>query len=275
MLPSSIVMDAGKTIETHWGRIGCSTRGSGGVPLLFLHGVGSDRSAWDAQLQRFGKERLAVAIDMPGYGDSEAGHGSREGREDFARAALAVLDALGAETAHVCGLSLGGVIALALQALAPGRIASLTLADSFARHPEGETIYERSLAGARDVGMAGLADSRADALLAQPADPAVRKAVIQTMSRIDPAAYARAAEAVWLADQRREAAAVRCPTMILCGSEDRITPPALSEELKTLIPHAGLVEIVGAGHLPNLEQPAIFDRVLAAFLADAERQGAA
>ncbi|UUR07034.1 alpha/beta fold hydrolase [Sphingomonas glaciei] len=258
-------------IETSWGRVGCSTRGSGGVPLLFLHGVGSDRSAWDRQLDPFGEERLAIAIDMPGYGHSDAGHREFEGRQDFAASALAVLDALGQEQAHVCGLSLGGVIALAMAGQAPDRLASLVLADSFAGHPEGPAILGRSLAGAEQLGMARLADSRADALLAQPPDPAVRREVVDTMSRIDPAAYARAAEAVWLADQRGEAAGVSCPTLILYGSEDRITPPALSEELKSLIPHAGLIEITGAGHLPNLEQPAIFNRVLAGFLADAER----
>jgi pimeloyl-ACP methyl ester carboxylesterase len=77
---------------------------------------------------------------------------------------------------------------------------------------------------------------------------------------------------VWLADQRAEAAAVASPTLILYGSADRITPPALSEELKLLIPHAALVEIMAAGHLPNLEQPGIFNRVLAAFLSDVERK---
>jgi 3-oxoadipate enol-lactonase len=260
-----------QSIDTSWGRVGCSVRGSGGVPLLFLHGVGSDRTAWDGQLKAFGKERMAIAIDMPGYGDSEAGHGDVDGREDFARCALAVLDKLGAERAHVCGLSLGGVIALKIAALAPQRLASLMLADSFARHPEGPAILQRSLEGAAALGMDGLAANRADALLAQPAEPGVRRTVIDTMSRIDPAAYARAAEAVWLADQRREAAEVSCPALILYGSEDRITPPALSEELKALIPHAGLIEIAGAGHLPNLEQPSIFNRVLAAFLADVER----
>ena len=257
-----------QSIETSWGRVGCTIRGSGGVPLLFLHGVGSDRTAWDGQVERFGAERQAIAIDMPGYGDSEGGQG--DPRSDFAAAALAVLDGLKVPKAHVCGLSLGGVIALAMHALAPKRIASLVLADTFACHPEGQAIFDRSLAGATDVGMAGLADSRADALLAQPADPAVRKAVVEMMSRIDPAAYARAADAVWLADQRREAAAVSCPTLILYGSQDRITPPALSEELKQLISHAGLIEITGAGHLPNLEQPVTFDRVLAGFLAGLE-----
>lgn len=259
-----------QSVETSWGRVGCSVHGEGGVPLLFLHGVGSDRSAWDGQLEVFGQDRMAVAIDLPGYGGSDRG-GEGEGRADFARAGLAALDALEIERAHVCGLSLGGVIALALHALAPERVASLILADSFAHHPEGRAVLDRSLEGAATLGMAGLANGRADALLAHPADPAVRRGVIETMSRIDPAAYARAAEAVWLADMRREAAAVSCPALILCGSEDRITPPALSEELKRLIPHAGLIEIAGAGHLPNLERPAIFNRVLAAVLSDLER----
>lgn len=267
MLPSIRRMEA---IETDWGRIGCSVRGNGGIPLLFLHGVGSDRTAWHGQLERFGQERMAIAIDMPGYGDSEYGPSEVEGRTEFARAALAVLDALGLQRAHVCGLSLGGVIALAMVSLAPERVASLVLADTFARHPDGAAILERSLAGAKTLGMAGLADSRADVLLAEPTDPQVRRAVIATMTRIDPAAYARAAEAVWLADQRAAAGAVGCPTLILCGSEDRVTPPGLSEELKTLIPHAALVEIAGAGHLPNLEKPAVFDRVLAAFLSEVE-----
>lgn len=257
------------SIETARGRIGCSQQGHGGVPLLFLHGVGSDRGAWDAQLAAFGEERLTLALDMPGYGESEA----RVGDEGFAEAALALLDALGIARAHVCGLSLGGVVAIALAARAPGRVHGLVLADTFAVHPEGRAILDRSLAGVEALGMAGLADSRVDALLAQPADPAVRRAVVETMARIDPSAYARAARVVWLADQRKEAAAISHPTLIVHGSEDRITPPALSEELKQLIPHAGLIEIAGAGHLPNLEQPSIFNRVLAAFLAEVEGEG--
>lgn len=261
-----------ESISTAWGRVGCSVRGTGGVPLLFLHGVGSDRSAWDGQLEAFGAERMAIAMDMPGYGGSDPVRGGGEGRLEFARAALALLDALEVRQAHVCGLSLGGVIALAMAAMAPERIASLVLADTFARHPEGAAILERSLAGAQALGMRGLAESRADALLAQPADPDVRREVVETMARIDPAAYALAAEAVWLADQRREAAAAAAPALILYGFEDRITPPALSEELKLLIPHAGLIEIIAAGHLPNLEQPAIFNRVLSAFLSDLDRK---
>lgn len=257
-------------LSTSLGPIGVEQRGAGGTPLLFLHGVGSDRHAWDRQLDRFGADRLTLAIDYPGYGDSAFIPGAT--RDTFAEAALAVLDALGIARAHVCGLSLGGVVAIAMAARAPGRIASLILADTFARHPEGLAIHDRSLAGAEQLGMAGLANARADALLAQPADPAIRAEVVATMSAIDPAAYRLAAAAVWLADQTKAAAAIRQPTLILCGSEDKITPPLLSEELKTLIPHAGLVEIAGAGHLPNLERSAVFDRVVAAFLAEMDEK---
>ena len=115
-----------ESIETSWGRVGCTIRGSGGVPLLFLHGVGSDRTAWNGQVERFAAERMAIAVDMPGYGDSQVGSG--DPRSDFAAAALAVLDALEVPQAHVCGLSLGGVIALAMHARAPERIASLAAA---------------------------------------------------------------------------------------------------------------------------------------------------
>lgn len=252
-------------VTTSFGLIGVEERGRGGVPLVLLHGVGSDKSAWGPQLAHFGAERRTLAFDYPGYGESTFRADAT--RDTFAAAILAAMDALAIDRAHIAGLSLGGVVALAMHAAAPDRCASLILADSFAVHPEGRAIYDRSLAAARELGMRGLAEARVDALLAQPADAALRAEVIATMSRIAPEAYERGAEAVWLADQRERAAAIGCSTLILCGTEDRITPPALSEALKDLVPHAAYVEIAGAGHLSNLESPAVFNRVIDAFLA--------
>ena len=255
-------------VETRLGWIGVEERESGGVPLVLLHGVGSDKSVWAPQLAHFGSERRTIALDYPGYGESDFQPGAT--REDFARAVLAAMDALGIEQAHICGLSLGGVVAVAMHAAAPERCASLILADTFAVHPDGQAVHDRSVAAAGELGMRGLAEARVDALLAAPADPGVRAEVVETMSRIDPAAYELGAAAVWLADQRDRVAAIACPTLILCGTEDRITPPSLSEQLKDLIPHAAYVEIAGAGHLSNLERPAVFNRVLDAFLAGVE-----
>ena len=85
-------------------------------------------------------------------------------------------------------------------------------------------------------------------LLAQPADPAMRSEVIETMSRIDPAAYRIGAEAVWLADQAERADAIRVPTLVVCGAQDRITPSALSTSLTRMIPGAHYDAIEGVGH---------------------------
>jgi 3-oxoadipate enol-lactonase len=244
--------------------IGYEEAGAGDrTPLVFLHGVGSDKSVWRRQLDHFATERRTVAFDYPGYGDSDpAAEGTS--RDDYARAILSGMDELGIASAHICGLSLGGVVAIALHHLAPNRCASLILADTFAEHPDGRAIYDRSVAASGD--MRALAESRVDVLLSQPADPAVRQEVIDTMARIDPQAYITGAEAVWLAEQRDRAHAIRVPTLVLCGADDRVTPPALSRTLVQLIPGAIYEAIESAGHLGNIEQPEAFDTVVGSFI---------
>ena len=252
-------------VETNTGgSIGYEQAGSGeAMPIVFLHGVGSDKSAWRPQLEHFSATRRALAFDYPGYGDSDPAPDGTS-RDDYAAAILYALTKLGIAKAHICGLSLGGVVAIAMHHRAPERSASLILADTFAVHPDGHAIYDRSIAGSQDL--PAMAEARVGVLLAQPADPAVRKEVVATMSRIDPAAYRIGAEAVWLADQRDRAAAIHVPALVICGSEDKVTPPALSHDLTALIPDARYVELAGAGHLGNIERPAEFNRAIEEFV---------
>ena len=250
-------------IDTSIGAIGYDEAGSGATPIVFLHGVGSDKSVWRPQLYHFIATRRAVAFDYPGYGDSDpAPEGT--GRDDYAAAILAAMDGLRIDRAHVCGLSLGGVVAIAMHHAASARCASLILADSFALHPDGRAIYDRSIAASTDL--RAMAEARVDILLAQPADLEVRRAVVDTMARIDPAAYRIGAEAVWLADQRDRAARIDVPTLVLCGIEDKVTPPSLSEELTRLIPGARMQLIPRAGHIANLENRDAFNRAVEVFV---------
>jgi 3-oxoadipate enol-lactonase len=237
--------------------------GGDATPIVFLHGVGSDKSVWRPQLEHFAKERRAIAFDYPGYGESDPAPEDTT-RDDYAAAILSAMSELGVGRAHVCGLSLGGVVAIAIHAAAPDRCPSLILADTFASHPDGAAIYQRSLAASDNLRV--LAESRVDVLLAQPADSPVRSEVIATMARINPAGYRIGAEAVWLADQRERAAAIRVPTLVLCGAEDRVTPAALSMALMRLIPGAQFQAIERAGHLPNLERPDAFNTLVGAFI---------
>lgn len=253
-------------IQTARGRIGYIESGAGGeTPILFLHGVGSGKSIWQPQLDHFGKERRSIAFDYPGYGESEFAEGAT--RDDFAAAILAAMDALGIDKAHICGLSLGGVIAIAMHTAAPDRCASLTIADSFAVHPDGQGIHDRSVAASRTMTMRELAEARTDVLLGSEATEALRTDVVNVMAAIDPSAFRLAAAAVWLAEQRARASKIDVPTLILVGDEDHVTPVSLSEELRDLIPGSELRIIAKAGHLANAEQPQAFNLAIKSFLS--------
>lgn len=243
--------------------------GGDALPILFLHGVGSDKSVWQPQLDHFGGRRRAVAFDYPGYGESAFRDAAT--RDDFAASIFAAMDALSMERAHVCGLSLGGVVAIAMHHAAPERIVSLIVADSFAVHPDGQGIHERSVAASQAMTMGELAAARAPLLLGQAASEALKAEVVATMATIDPAAYRLGAAAVWLADQRDRAARIGVPTLMLCGDEDSITPPSLSEELVRLVPQSRLEIVNGAGHLANIEQPLLFNKSVDRHLSEAEQ----
>jgi 3-oxoadipate enol-lactonase len=258
----------GRVTTANGTTIGVEEAGGGDpVPIVFLHGVGSDKSVWAPQLEHFGASRRAVALDYPGYGESDrAVPGST--RDDWAAALLGAMDALGVEQAHVCGLSLGGVIAIAMHHAAPERCASLILADTFAFHPHGQAIYDRSVAASRS--MAELAAARTPAILAPGASEALHQEVRETMARIDPEAFRTGAEAVWLADQRDRAMAINVPALVLVGEEDTVTPPELSHDLVDMIEGAELHTLAGAGHLSNVERPNDFNDAVQAFIERVE-----
>lgn len=249
------------TIDTALGRIGIIEQGGGdATPILFLHGVGSDKRVWRPQVDHFGKTRRAIAIDYPGYGESE--FIADASRDDYAASAWAALDRLNIQTAHLCGLSLGGVMAIAMHETAPDRCASLIIADSFAVHPDGQAIYDRSVAASQAMSMGELAAARAPLLLGKAASDALKADIVATMATIDPEAYRIGAAAVWLADQRDRAARIRVPTLLLVGDEDTITPPSLSQELAHLIPGSRLQILNGSGHLGNVEQVEMFNEAV-------------
>jgi 3-oxoadipate enol-lactonase len=236
------------------------------TPIVFLHGVGSDKSVWRPQLDYFAVSRHAAAFDYPGYGDSDPAD-SEADHDGFAAAILAAMDALEIERAHICGLSLGGVVAIALHHAAPDRCASLILSDSFVAHPDGRGIFNRSVKASRAMTMRELAEDRVDMLLSPNAPDALRDEVVETMAQISPDAYRIGARAVWLADQRDRLDGIHVPTLVIVGDQDHITPPMLSRDLVSRIAGSSLVEIAGAGHLANIEQPAAFNAAVDQFFA--------
>ena len=179
---------------------------------------------WRPQLRHFGPERRAVAFDYPGYGDSDPA-------PEAPRATIMPprycrrwpRSAIGKRTSAACRSAAWS--RLRIHHAAPERCASLILADTFASHPDGQAIYERSLAASED--MRALAEGRVDVLLAQPADPAVRSEVVETMARIDPAAYPHRRRGGVARRPGRSRRGDSAPALMVCGAEDRVTPPGL------------------------------------------------
>jgi 3-oxoadipate enol-lactonase len=239
-------------------------RGSGSA-ILFLHGVGSDRTAWRPQLAAFGDGFRCVAVDCRGHGESAA-PAELIGIPRFAADAAELIERLGLGTAHVCGLSMGGIVALQMWADRPELVRSLILADCWAYHPAAAAGLPERLRAIDSTPLPELARSRMPAVLAPGADPELLARVIEVMAAKDPACYRRSNEVLWGADMRRVAATVRVPALVLVGELDRITPPVLSEELAGLLPGARLEVISGAGHLSNEERPAEFNRAVRRFV---------
>ena len=233
-------------------------------PIVFLHGVGSDKSVWRPQLDHFRGERRAVAFDYPGYGDSDPAYEGMT-RDDYAATVLAAMTELGIEDAHVCGLSLGGVVAIAMHAAGRGASASLILADTFADHPDGQAIYERGDRGERRPRGPWRKAGSTCCLRSPPIRRCAAK-WSRRWPRIDPAAYRIGAKAVWLADQpgRAEGDPRADARPVRRGGPHHAAGAVAG--LANLIPGAQYEEIEGAGHISNLERRDEFNMFVDAFV---------
>jgi 3-oxoadipate enol-lactonase len=188
----------------------------------------------------------------------------------FAADTAAVIQAVGRGPAQVCGLSMGGIVALHLWRDDPQVVRSLALADTWAWHPAAAAGQDARLAAIDASDMASLARARMPAVYGPGAAPLLVRRGVETFASLDKSVYRAASADLWGVDMRSVASSVMVPTLVLVGEHDAIAPPHLSRELAGLIPGAQLVMIPDAGHLPNEENPAAFNQAVGAFLEKAE-----
>ena len=236
-----------------------------GRPLVFLHGVGSSSHTWQGQLARFSSGHLCVAPDMRGFAGSKTDPATISMRR-FAADVAALIEHLGSGPAAVCGLSMGGIVALNLWRDRPDLVRSLVLADTWANHAAAAASHAERMAAIDAGTMPELARIRMPGVYAPGADPELVERGVAAFAALDKAAYRAASYDLWPQDLREVARTIRVPALVIVGEYDTTTPPPLSEELAALIPGARLVVIPGAAHLTNEENPAAFDAALEGFL---------
>jgi 3-oxoadipate enol-lactonase/4-carboxymuconolactone decarboxylase len=237
--------------------------GPAGAPLLVVaNSLGTTSAAWEAQMPVWRDRFRVLRFEHRGHGGTVAPKGPYQ-VADLADDLVQLLDQLGEARASICGLSLGGMVALSVATRYPERVESLILACTSARLPPSTAWHDRA-ATVRAHGTAGLVEPLLERWFTPgfaPGHPEVVTSVTEMLAAADPEGYAACCEAIATMDQRPELARVQAPTLVIAGALDPVTPPEMALELVTGIPGASLVVFPGASHLANIEQP---DRFAAA-----------
>lgn len=235
--------------------------GDQGPLLLCLHGIGSSSAAFAPQLAELGRCARVVAWDAPGYARSPDPDGPL-GLDDYADTAAGLIRARGG-SAHVLGVSWGGVIALRLAVRHPELVDSLIVADSSpgsGTDPAKAAAMRARVTDLAEVGPRAFAAARAPRLLSEQAPGALVRRVTDTMAdAVRLPGYGHAAESMAAADLRGELSRITAPALVLCGEQDRVTGVDASQVLAGALHKSAYVIVKDAGHLANQEQPARFN----------------
>ncbi|WP_376093669.1 alpha/beta fold hydrolase [Roseomonas sp. CCTCC AB2023176] len=243
--------------------------------VLFLHGIGGNRTNWHDQIEALSSRYHAAALDARGWGLSDDYDGPL-GIDDMADDAVRVMDHLGASSAHVVGLSMGGLVAQHIWYRHPGRVRSLVLCDTSPGLARSQTLEEREeflrlreeplLAGKTP---ADIAPGVARTLIGSKAPPAALQRLTDSLAVLHKESYLKALRAVTFHEVAGDIGTITVPCLLLVGTEDRLTPPRVHEEMRDRIAGARLVVIPDAGHLSNIEAPGPFNAALLDFLSHA------
>lgn len=237
-----------------------------GLPVVFANSLGTDLRLWDRVMPLLPPHLRLIRYDKRGHGLSATGGGER--LEDHVEDAITILETFARGPAIFVGLSIGGLIAQAVALRRPDLVRALVLSNTAARlgTPEG---WSARIAAIEAGGLGCVADAVmerwfAPAFRATP-DCALWRAML---IRTSPDGYVAACRALAAADLTAASAALRLPTLVIAGSEDGASPPAIVRATADLIPGAVFHEIPGAGHLPCVETPAAWAALVAPFLTE-------
>lgn len=245
--------------------------GPHGAPaVLLLNSLGCTTRMWSPLVARLATDHRVVRFDSRGHGGSAAPPGPYA-LDDLERDALGVLDALDLDTAAVVGVSMGGLVALALAVDHPRRVTRLVVANSAARIGSAQSWAQRA-AAARAGGMHAIADAVIERFFTPDfrlSNPDLVTRFRADLLTADPLGYAACCDALGGADVGDKLADVRAATLVVAGADDVATPVAQSTQLAESIAGSKFVVLPG-GHLALVEHAPEFADVVERFLAAEE-----
>jgi 3-oxoadipate enol-lactonase len=251
----------------------CVDRGAG-LPLLLVHGFPLDHTMWTAQIDELSSKYRVIAPDLRGLGRSRGNQMPKVTMAQFADDLAALLDSLGiAEPVVFCGLSMGGYIAFQFWRKYASRLRGLILCDTRATADSPEIAAGRHIVAKRVLseGPTPLVESMMPRLFAEMTrlqDPQIIESLRNVMMSNDPRGIAAAALGMAeRPDMTAELKQVCCPTLVIVGENDVISPPSAMRAIADAIPGSKFVQIPEVGHMAPMEAPAEVNAAISEFLA--------
>jgi 3-oxoadipate enol-lactonase len=242
-------------------RLAYDVSGPAGAPaLLLINSIGATRDVlWRRQVPELAARFRVITYDTRGHGESDVAPSDYSLR-DLGQDAVAVLDAVGVDTAHICGISMGGITALWLGVYAATRVRSLVVANSAARIGSIQSWSDR-VALVKSEGMAGVAKQAMPKWFTpafQEREPATVDAFRRMVESIAVPGYLGCCAALRNGDLRASIASIGAPTLAIAGSEDPLTPPDALAYIHAQVRGSRLVTLP-CSHISNAELPAEFN----------------
>ena len=243
-----------------------------GPVLCMAHTLSSDSGVWSEQVPvLLASGWRVLRIDMRGHGGSDPVPGDYT-MSELARDVVAVLDFLSLEKVHFAGVSIGGMIGQVLGIEHPDRVLSLMLCGTSPNAvPGGMAMWQARFAAIEEAGsVEPLAD---DSMVRwftdgfRPRRPDRWQQIRNTVANTTPEGYRGGAAAIIDFDVREKLPLIEAPTLVVCGDDDPGTPPAGNRLIADLVPGARYVEIANARHIPMMEHPETFNRIMMDWLS--------
>ena len=246
-----------------WGHMQFRDTGDAGDVVVFANSLGTDSRIWDGVIDAL-PGRRCITFDKRGHGLSatpDAGWTVQDLAEDL----VALMEARGVGRAVIVGCSIGGIIAQAFALAHPGRVRGLVLSNTAAKVGTAEA-WQARIDAVRAGGMAAIAGAVLERWFAPGflASDAVRP-WRQMLLGSDVAGYAGTCAALAQADLRGQVGGIAVPVLMIAGSADQATPPALVAETAAAIPGARIAVLEGSGHIPAIDAPGDVARLIAEF----------
>jgi 3-oxoadipate enol-lactonase len=240
-----------------------------GAVVIFVNSLGTELGIWDEVVAPLAGSLRTIRYDMRGHGLTPApeppysiGH--------LAEDLELLIDALQIPRMTICGISVGGQVALQVAQDRPRQVQGLILCDTSYRIGTHD-MWTQRMAAVTEGGMRAISDAAISRWFSESyrsVRPDAAAGYRYMLERCTVAGYTGVCGALRDADLESVARGVGCPTLVLCGDQDQATPPELNKALADAIPGGHFQLIPGAAHLPCVEQPAILSTHVAAFVGN-------